>query len=161
MRGQVTGEGRGLGQPRMPLSFEREVLQCPGCEYDVAQTIHDGIETCPECGGAVSVETCQREIERLPRQLRRFAYFSWALPFVLTFVGLWFGRWVGGLAMFLAAQVAVYAGWVRVEMWLRTPNPWTAAIAPTAALFLLEGAAAFVLGPLVLVLVLALAYTAH
>lgn len=39
--------------PTIPL------LVCPACGYDVGRTLRDGIDRCPECGGAISEALCR------------------------------------------------------------------------------------------------------
>lgn len=62
--------------PARSSSPTRERLLCPTCRYDVAQTLTDGIATCPECGGGIDAEICRVVPGAVPWRLQNRLNYS-------------------------------------------------------------------------------------
>lgn len=72
------------------MSVEAEnTYRCEHCSYDVTQTLSDDIDTCPECGEAISIELCTPPIvdnAKLGIMERRYGLLVLALWFAESFV---------------------------------------------------------------------------
>lgn len=64
-------------------SSTRDRLLCPSCRYDVAQTLADGFDRCPECGGEVHEGICRFTLQWLPGRLRNSFYNGLIAAFIL------------------------------------------------------------------------------
>lgn len=122
--------------------FERPRVRCPACQYDVAQTLTDGFDLCPECGGPISIETCARYVDAISRRARRLIYAAWIAPLVpslLVFLNF---------RVLLLAPLGVglvYGSWVWIERWLEPRGAWLRAIGPALAILIIDAALGFVL----------------
>jgi hypothetical protein len=95
----------------------RATQRCWRCEYDVTQTLQDGFRRCPECGSEISGESCERDVEFLPRRARRWIYASWLAPIVVAAVTVELRpRLLWVIAPICVA--GVLAGWWWIERWL-------------------------------------------
>ncbi len=65
-------------------------FNCPRCSYDVSATLADGLEVCPECGGAVSIEDVAPDDRGLRIALR---WVIWLWVYGLTTGMLYAAFW--------------------------------------------------------------------
>jgi hypothetical protein len=122
--------------------LSKTIQRCHRCDYDVTQTLRDGLAICPECGVAVSPENCTRDLDYLPRRVRRWVYVSWLGPVVAMAAGIALASWQPWLApvaigMFALSLAAVYAGWWWIERWLEGSGAWARAILPSLLVVLI------------------------
>jgi hypothetical protein len=123
----------------MPSWFVIETFRCRSCEYDVTQTLRDGFGICPECGGDISFETCDRDLSAISPEARRLIYLSWALPLAAAVAGAMVQSPAVFWLLMLPALAAIYAGWWYVERFTAGPGAWYRAILPALAVLVLYG----------------------
>lgn len=82
-----------------PMAGALVRFACPKCDYDVAQTLGDGLDRCPECGVPIAEATC----EAVPRSIRRRLGVAVFLP--------GFGAVAGGVAGAIACVAMDIDAW--------------------------------------------------
>ena len=125
---------------------------CAHCRYDVSQTLADDIDTCPECGHAISRASCFQVQRSLSAWARAGLTFLWMSPLVTVPI-------VGGVAsastgvhplftlpVTYALMIALcYLGWWRVERWILPYRAPARAVARTIVVVLIQIVSALII----------------
>jgi hypothetical protein len=125
---------------RLAKFVERKLtaFRCPGCGYDVRQTLADRRSICPECGENLHWDICAQDY-RFAERVRLLAWALWLAPpgivAVAALLGgpdlFWFAIAACALAIFLAML------WIEVHHGQR--GLMSRALGMTVAVMLLDG----------------------